>query len=49
MSTEKDKVSEKDQQTIESPGGKRDELSEKELDQTSGGITEKWINIQKTI
>jgi len=45
--SEKDKAIEKDQQTIESTGGKQDELEEKDLDKASGGTIEKWINLQK--
>ena len=47
MSEEKDKAIEKDQQTILPTGGKPDELSEKDLDKASGGVLEKWININK--
>jgi len=45
--SEKDKAIEKDQQTIESAGGKQEELSEKELDKTSGGLGKHytWIDI----
>lgn len=48
MSEEKDKAAEKDQQTIQSTGGKQDELSEKDLDKASGGLgTYKgWIEIE---
>lgn len=46
MSEEKEKVIEKDQQTILPPGGKQDELSEKDLDNASGGkYSVKWIEI----
>jgi len=45
--SEKDKTIEKDQQTIEPAGGKPDELSEKDLDKTSGGLQKHytWIDI----
>lgn len=47
MSEEKDKAIEKDQQTIQSTGGKQDELSEKDLDKTSAGLGKHygWIDI----
>ncbi len=45
MSDEKDKVIEKDQQTIEPTGDAADELSEKDLDKASGGKLEKWIEL----
>ena len=45
MSEEKDQAIEKDQQTI-LPGGKQDELSEKDLDKASGGKLVKWIEVE---
>ena len=45
MSEEKDKAIEKDQQTIQSTGGKQEELSEQDLDKASGGKTQKWIEV----
>jgi len=41
MADEKDKAIEKDQETIKPAGGRKDELSEKDLDQASGGFTVK--------
>jgi hypothetical protein len=46
--SEKDQAIEKDQQTILPAGGKQDELSEKDLDKTSGGLGkhyQKWIDV----
>ena len=48
MSEEKNQAIEKDQQVIQSTEGKKDELSEKDLDKTSGGLGKHygWINIE---
>jgi hypothetical protein len=49
MSEEKDKAI--DQSTIKPAGGAQDELSEKDLDKTSGGTlqVEKWIELNQKI
>lgn len=47
MANEKEKATEKDQQTITPTGSKEEELSEKDLDKASGaGHLEKWIAIE---
>lgn len=46
MADDKKKEIEKDQETIKPAGGKKDELSEKDLDKASGGGFEKWISFQ---
>jgi len=48
MSEEKNQATEKDQQTIQPTAGKPDELSEKDLDKTSGGLGKHygWIDIE---
>jgi hypothetical protein len=38
MADEKKKAIEKDQETIKPDGGKKEELSEKDLDKASGGF-----------
>jgi hypothetical protein len=47
MADEKKKAIEKDQETIKPDGGKKDELSEKDLDKASGGghVQKDWINL----
>jgi hypothetical protein len=47
MADEKEKAIEKDQETIKPAGGKKEELSEKDLDKASGGAghLKDWINL----
>lgn len=46
MAEEKEKAVEKDQGTTKPAGGKKDELSEKDLDKASGGHVD-WIKLDK--
>jgi hypothetical protein len=47
MAEEKEKAIEKDQETKKPAGGKKDELSEKDLDKASGGGHVDWIEVDK--
>jgi hypothetical protein len=46
MAEEKEKAIEKDQET-KKPAGKKDELSEKDLDKASGGGHVGWIEVDR--
>jgi hypothetical protein len=47
MAEEKEKAIEKDKETKKPAGGKKDELSEKDLDKASGGGHVGWIEVDK--